>query len=180
MPNVGIVATLAALAAVLLCAGSAKVAMPHSAARGLSSVLGRGRRASPALVRSFAFVEVAVAFALFWHATRPAGLIVASGIGLVFIGLGLLGLARRVRKPCGCFGRSTGRPLGRVNVLAGVVILIGSAMLFVLTRSAPTGGSEAVLPVTSVFTLGLAMWAYRDLLTGLIRSQGLIRRRQSV
>ena len=44
--------------------------------------------------------------------------------GGLIAAVGLLGLLRRTTAPCGCFGGSTSRPLGLVNVAFGAAMII--------------------------------------------------------
>jgi hypothetical protein len=167
---------LAGLAAILLCAGSAKAAVPRPAVRGLTGVLGSALPVTASFIRVFAVSEIAVAALLMWATTRVVGLTVAAAFGLAFVGLGLVGVARDGREPCGCFGRATGRPIGWVNVVLGALILAAAVVLLRVPGSAGPAAPETLLATTAVLTVVAAMWLYRDLLLSVARSQGLIRR----
>jgi hypothetical protein len=167
---------LAGLAAILLCAGPAKAAVPRPAASGLTGVLGSALPVTPSFIRVFAVSEIAVAALLMWATTRAVGLTAAAAFGVAFVGLGVVGVARGGREPCGCFGRATGRPIGWVNVVLGALILAASVVLLRIPGSVHPAAPQTLLATTAVFTVIAAMWLYRDLLLSVARSQGLIRR----
>lgn len=175
MPETVVSLGIAGLAAILMCAGSAKGAVPSPAAEGLTELLRRSRPVPVWFVRVFAVTEIAAAALLMWPTTRPAGLVVIALFGLVFGGLGVVGVVRGGREPCGCFGRVTGRPIGWPNVALGGLMLATALALLGLRASTEPATAPLLLATTAVLVLAGAMWLYRDLLIAVARSQGLIR-----
>lgn len=176
MPETVVSLGFAGLAAILMCAGSAKGAVPAPAADGLTELLRPARPVPLWFIRVFASIEIAAAALLMWADTRTIGLVVIAVFGLVFAGLGVAGVVRGGREPCGCFGRAAGRPIGWPNVALGGLILAVAVVLLGLRDSVDPATAPTLLAATAVFVLVAAMWLYRDLLLTVARNQGLVRR----
>lgn len=176
MPETVVSLGLAGLAAILMCAGAAKGAVPSPAADALTDLLRPARPVPVSFVRGFAVTELVAAALLMWAGTRTAGLVVIALFGLVFAGLGVVGVVRGGREPCGCFGRAAGRPIGWSNVALGGLMLAVAVVLLGVRDSVDPAAAPTLLATTAVFILVAALWLYRDLLLTTAHNQGLIRR----
>lgn len=176
MPETVVSLGIAGLAAILMCAGSAKGAVPSPAAEALTALLRPAGSVPVWFVRVFAVTEIVVAGLLMWAGTRTVGLVVTAAYGLVFAGLGMLGIVRGGREPCGCFGRAAGRPIGWPNVALGGVIVATALVVLAVRDDVTPAAAPTLLATTAVLILIAAMWLYRDLLLTVARNQGLIRR----
>jgi Methylamine utilisation protein MauE len=166
----------ALLAGTLLCAGAAKTAVPAHLGRALGGLLPAvGARAVP-LVRVVAAAEIATAVALSVPAAREVGATAAAVLGAAFAIVGAIAAGRRTGSPCGCFGRAQGKPLGVRNVVFGLAVVAGAALLL----TDPSGGwsGHEGLPAlgAATVTLLLAGWLYRDMIRDLCRPVSRTRR----
>lgn len=162
----------ALLAGTLLCAGVAKLTVPVHLGRAIQDLAPATRGRAVSLARLVGAAEVGTALALSLPPLRPLGSAAGVVLGGVFAASGTAAAARRVRSPCGCFGRTGERPLGMRNVLVGLAMAAVSAWLY-LDRS---GGWAAHpgLPVlgTGTVALVLAAWLYRDVIGDLFPLPG--------
>jgi hypothetical protein len=135
-----------AIAVTLLVAGASKLLSPHPLARGLGQVYawaGARRRLAAGLARGIACVEVVAALLVATRWWSPAGYLLAGVVGLGIAGFATSALTRGRAVACGCFGETGGRPVGAVNVLAGLGLVVGSAILLVVSERS-SGASDAV------------------------------------
>ncbi|HEX6470329.1 MAG TPA: MauE/DoxX family redox-associated membrane protein, partial [Streptosporangiaceae bacterium] len=117
-------------------------------------------------LRAAAAAEIVVAAALPVPSLRVPAAAAAALLGLSFMALGLLGAARHSEAPCGCFGSSGKRPLGWVNVLLGLAIV-----LVLPANAAGSAGErypEAVLLLTSILSIALCIYMRRELVVQLL------------
>ncbi len=155
----------ASAASVLLTAGLAKHVAPHPVRRALAEALGTG--VPVVAVRVFATVEIAVAVALSLTGVRTAAAVGALALGACFVVLGLRGRFGRSAAPCGCFGSSSGRPLGWANVAVGAV-LIGAYPVNTVLKPGEQYTTGTVL-LTAIGSLALCMFIHRRLILRLLR-----------
>lgn len=154
-----------ALAVTLLVAGASKLFSPRPLARSLTQTY-RQVRPGAAIVtaRAVAVTELAAAFlvASFWAPAVGLGLAGLTGLGIVVFTT--TAMIRGTTAPCGCFGESSGRPVGLRNLLAGAGLLIGAALLAApLVEPLPVAQPEAparaavFLPLTAAVSLAAVM-----------------------
>ncbi len=159
-------ATLAACAgsAVLLCAGTAKLAVPGPAARAVAGTLPRLSRYALPLIRTVATLELLIAAGLLLPFTARAAALALTVAGAGFAAIGVAGLRARDPQPCGCFGRSTGRPFGRGSIGAGLLLAVAGG----LTLRHPPAGSPDLPLITGGLAVLMTAALYRDLITSVI------------
>jgi len=150
-----IVAANAVGAAVLLFAAFAKFASPQLLARSLHKLTGRNALSSTTTVRVIGAMETVVAFGLLPSATRLIAATVLVLLGLSFVSLGIVGRARRIDEPCGCFGALSQQPLGNQNIVLGVVLALIGAQNLRFT-DALSHDAAAAGPILAAGLLGLA------------------------
>jgi hypothetical protein len=156
-----LVATAYAVAVVVLVrASAAKLASPTVAASAVSEILPRRLALRPRSVRLVAVVELVTAvLAAIPVARRPAtGLILA--LGVVFAGVGVLGLLRGSNKPCGCFGSGSDRRLGWSNVASGALFVIFAAAMLAVPQS--YNGTQVAIATSLLSVTGLSGWTLID------------------
>jgi hypothetical protein len=150
------------IAAVLLNAGGAKMVAPGALQRALTELVPLpGGSQAGVLVRGIAAAELLLAAAFLVPAAHLVAAIALVAFGGLIAAVGLLGLLRRTTAPCGCFGGSTSRPLGLVNVAFGAVMIV-------------PGAAAAVL-VASIGTVVLCLWLHRRLVLELLMPARLVR-----
>jgi hypothetical protein len=103
-----------------------------------------------------AAIELAAAFLLAGAWALTAGLALASLVGAAAVIFVITAIRRGATAPCGCFGGSSGRPIGIRNLLAGTGLLAMAIGLMMLPREG-TAAAELSLPVTAVIALGAVM-----------------------
>ena len=159
----------AVLAGTLLCAGAAKMAVPVHLGRALGGLLPALGPRAVRLVRAVAAAEIATAVALSVPAARGIGATAAAVLGAAFAIVGGVAAGRRTDSPCGCFGRARGNPLGVRNVVFGLAVVAGAALL--LTDRSGGWSDHDGLPAlaAAAVTLLLAGWLYRDMIRDLCR-----------
>jgi hypothetical protein len=81
-------------------------------------------------VRGVAVVELALALAVPFAGRDPVVPGAAAALGLGFAAVGVIGRTRRTRKPCGCFGTTSGGSFGGTNILAGLALVAWSALAY--------------------------------------------------
>jgi hypothetical protein len=143
-----------AIAAVLMIAGSSKLASPRPFAAGLSQVF--GWRQAIGVARAVAAVELTAAFLLAAAWAVTAGLALSGLVGAGVVVFVAVALRRGARMPCGCFGESSSRPIGARNLLAGVGLLAGSVLLLAMPEKG-TAAAEVTLPLTAAIALVTVM-----------------------
>jgi uncharacterized membrane protein HdeD (DUF308 family) len=119
-----------------------------------------------AVLRVAAIVEVAVAATLPVAPLRVSAAIAASLLGVSFVVLGLLGIARHSKAPCGCFGTSGRRPLGWLNVVLGLGLAAVSPVN--LAWSPGERYPVATLLWTSIMSIALCVYTRRELVVQLL------------
>jgi hypothetical protein len=119
-----------------------------------------------AALRAVAIVEIAVAAALPAPPVRAPAAVVASLLGASFVVLGLLGIARHSKAPCGCFGASGRRPLGWSNVVLGLVL--AAAYPINAAWSPADDYTVATLLLTSIMSMALCVYMRRELVIQLL------------
>jgi len=119
-----------------------------------------------AALRAAAIVEIAVAAALPVPLLRLPAAIVVSLLGASFGVLGLLGIARHSKAPCGCFGTSGRRPLGWFNVALGLAL----AAVYPINAAWSAGERYpvATLLLTSIMSIALCVYMRRELVIRLL------------
>jgi hypothetical protein len=162
-----------AIAVTLLVAGASKLLSPHPLARALGQVYAwaRARRSvATGLARGIACLEIAAALLVATRWLGPAGYLLTAVVGLGITGFAISALTRGRAVACGCFGETGGRPVGAVNVLAGLGLVAGSAVLLV-PRSvpAPEPTEGTLLGLTSVLALAVVLVRHRSRLLGPFR-----------
>lgn len=169
-----IVGADAVAAAVFVNAGVAKAVSPSRLAAALAELpLAIGGQPGERFLRAFAVIELAVAGSLIITALRAPAAVAAGALGLCFCAVGILGLLNGSRVPCGCFGASSTRPFGWVNIGIGLA-LAGIAPLNVMARpsSLPGGYTAAAFQVCSAAVVLVCLWANRRLVAGSLRRPG--------
>jgi hypothetical protein len=149
------------IAVTLLVAGASKLLSPFPLARGLGQVYGwaASRRRSATLVaRAVAAVEVVAALLVATRWLEPAGYLLVGLVGCGIAGFAVTALTRGRSAECGCFGGSGGRPVGAGNVLAGLGLLAGAAVLVVTPSTAAADAAGGVLlGLTSASALAVVL-----------------------
>jgi hypothetical protein len=166
------------IAAVLLNAGGAKLVAPGALQRALAELVPLpGGSQAGVLVRGIAAAELLLAAAFLVPAAHLVAAIALVAFGGLIAAVGLLGLLRRTTAPCGCFGGSTSRPLGLVNVAFGaVMIVLGiTGMAAGPSAASPGPGAAAAVLVASIGTVVLCLWLHRRLVLELLMPARLVR-----
>jgi hypothetical protein len=120
------------IASVLIVAGVAKVVSPAQLRVALRDTLPR-LAVTHTQLRVFAILEIGSGLTLAIPGARVAGACVVGALAACFVAVGALGWLRHSNAACGCFGGSSDRPLGPLNVLLGLV-LFASAFINVYAR----------------------------------------------
>jgi hypothetical protein len=141
-----------AVAVVLMIAGSSKLASPRPFAAGLGQVFGWSQPIAVGIARAVAAIELTAAFLLASAWAVAAGLLLTGLVGAGVVVFVTVAVRRGASVPCGCFGQSRGRPIGARNLLAGVGLLAGAAVLLTLPGKG-TAAPEMTLPLTAVIAL---------------------------
>jgi hypothetical protein len=160
----------AVTASILLIAGMAKLVSPTQLGQALAELPFVRGQVPAGAVRTLAAVEIAAALLLPVPATRTAAAAAAGVLGLGFVGAGLAGWLGGSTTACGCFGSRAGRPLGPVNVAAGVLVIVSAAV----TAGAPAAAGPAhyfriCVVGLALATLCLCLWTHRGLIRELTR-----------
>ena len=145
-----------AVAVILLIGGASKLVSPRPLAGSFAQVYGWRPVTGRWAARAVAGVELLAAFLLAagWAVTTGAVLAGLVGAGVVtFAGTAM---RRGATRPCGCFGESSGRPIGVHNLLAGVGLLAGAIVVLVLPTSGPVE-AQLILPLTAIGALVAVM-----------------------
>jgi methylamine utilization protein MauE len=120
-----------------------------------------------AALRVLAIVEIAVAAALPAPPVRMPAAAAVSLLGVSFVALGLLGIARHSETPCGCFGASGRRPLGWSNAALGLVL--AAAYPINAAWSPADDYTVATLLLTSIMSIALCVYMRRELVIQLLK-----------
>jgi hypothetical protein len=166
------------IAAVLLNAGGAKMVAPGALQRALTELVPLpGGSQAGVLVRGIAAAELLLAAAFLVPAAHLVAAIALVAFGGLIAAVGLLGLLRRTTAPCGCFGGSTSRPLGLVNVAFGAVMIVLGIIGMAAGPSAasPGPGAAAAVLVASIGSVVLCLWLHRRLVLELLMPARLVR-----
>lgn len=152
--------------AVLLVAGLSKIAAPGQLRVALGELLGSFAFVTVGFVRALAAIELAVAIALLVNSTRLVGGILAAAVGVGFAAAGLTGALRHTHNGCGCFGSTSDRTFGLVNILVGGALValgpLNQAMS--VTSDGPAAYTRTALLATAAWALVLVVWLNRRLL----------------
>ncbi|GAB3953371.1 MauE/DoxX family redox-associated membrane protein [Micromonospora vulcania] len=168
MTGSAIAVIICVLAAVFISAGLGKLAAPEASRDAVAALLRFPEPAAQRAVRLLAVAEALTGVALLVPDLRTAGAAVAGVLGLVFAGAGLLGRARGVATPCGCFGQRNSRPLGLRSVLVGLALGVGA--LAVLRNGSAAVPHPDLLPIGAAgLIVLLAVWIWRDTVRELVR-----------
>lgn len=163
----------AVVAGVLLCAGTAKLAVPTHLRRAIADLLPAAERRAAWLARLVATGELGTALALSVPATQRLGAGAGMVLGAAFVAAGVAGATRGVAAPCGCFGRSAGKPLGIHNAAVGLVL---TALCAALWSSGPGDWAayDGLSALAAAAVAGaVAGWLYRDMIRDLRRPAGV-------
>jgi hypothetical protein len=152
-----------AAATTLLVGGASKLASPRLLASSLSQVYGLARPLGSRVARGVAGVELAAAALVAAAWARPVGLTLVLGVGAGIVMFSYTAMRRGVAVPCGCFGESSGRPIGVRNLLAGAGLFLGAILLFLPTGAAPASAA-AMLPLVGAVALLAVMTRDRSAL----------------
>lgn len=160
----------AVTASILLIAGMAKAVSPGQLGQALAELPVVRNGVSTGAVRGLAGVEIATALLLPVPPVRVVAAVAAGVLGLGFVGAGLAGWLGGSTTACGCFGSRGGRPLGPVNVAAGVLVIVSAAV----TVRAPAAADPAhyfriCVVGIALATLCLCLWTHRGLIRELTR-----------
>jgi hypothetical protein len=150
------------IAVILLLAGGSKLFSPQALARGLAEMSGRVSTATGGFAvaaRAVAVVELTAAVLLAGQWSTPIGGLLAGAVGFGIAAFAGTGLVLRRRPSCGCFGADSGRPVGPVNLAAGLAITAGAALI---GRAGPGWGEPAEgLILTALCTLAVVLVGHR-------------------
>ncbi len=145
-----------AIAAALLIAGASKAASPRPLAASLGQVFGWRQAAGIRIARAVAAIELAAAFLLAGAWAVTVGLALTGLVGAGVILFVSTAVRRGSTMPCGCFGESSGRPIGVLNLLAGAGLLAGAIALLAMPGKG-MAAAEVTLPLTAVIALVAVM-----------------------
>jgi hypothetical protein len=162
----------AGISAMLLRAGVGKLTVPAPLGAALAELTGR-MSVPAALVRGLAVVELALALLVPFAGRSPAVPVAAAALGVAFAATGVVGKVRGTRKPCGCFGGTSGGSFGGLNILAGLALLVWAG----LALAYPLGEYRvASLLLGLIAVVGGLCWRNRRLIPLFFNSVTAIRR----
>jgi hypothetical protein len=148
----------ALLSTVLLRAAAEKLASPSVTAAALREALPRFDVDRAGVIRGAAAIELVAALALAVPVLRRPDAVLLGLLGLVFAVLGAVGRLRGSRQPCGCFGASSGRPLGWSNLALGVGFIVVAGLN--LARG-PLSDSDTVAAGGALFAvIASVVWLF--------------------
>ncbi|HEX6681436.1 MAG TPA: MauE/DoxX family redox-associated membrane protein [Candidatus Limnocylindrales bacterium] len=145
-----------AVAAALLVAGASKLVSPRPLATSLGQVFGWARPAGIAAARVVAAIELLAACLLAAGGPLIVGLALTGLVGAGIVVFVSAAMRRGATAPCGCFGESSGRPIGVRNLLGGIGFLAGAGGLLILPGPG-TATAELMLPLTATVALAAVM-----------------------
>jgi hypothetical protein len=154
-------------ASLLLNSGIAKTVAPGPSRRAVEEVApGLGGAVIGGVLRAAAIVEIAAAAALPIPPLRVPVAVTVALLGFGFMALGLLGTTRHSKAPCGCFGTSGERPLGRLNILLGLAL----TSVYPINAVGSPGADYPVATLLSTTILSIALCVYmrRELVVQLL------------
>ena len=108
------------IASLLIVAGVAKVVSPAQLRIALRDTLPR-LAVTHTQLRTFAILEIGSGLTLAIPGARVVGACVIGALAACFTAVGLLGWRRHNQTACGCFGGSSDRPLGPLNIIFGLL-----------------------------------------------------------
>ena len=136
---------VAVVSALLVTAGSYKLANPTLASSAMRQLFGEHNGVGAPLVRLSAAAELATGLALLAPSTVRAGAVITLGFGGLFACLGLTAvLVKNDRVPCGCFGSGVDDLLGPKNIVLGSLLVAVAALVWML----PVG----ISPLTAAYS----------------------------
>lgn len=152
-----------ALATLLIRAAAGKLVTPGPIAAALAELFPGLPRFGGGAVRAIAAVEGLAALSTVVAALRLPGQILVAALGTGFVLLGAAGWLRGSRQPCGCFGASGTRPLGPVNIAAGVfLVLVAAVNLWAPPPAEPVTVAAYTSLGTAITSIGWLLWSSRD------------------
>ncbi|MQA86078.1 MAG: hypothetical protein GEV03_15970 [Streptosporangiales bacterium] len=158
----------AMVAAVLINSGAAKLVSPvglRGAAQEVVPAFGGG--ITDGLVRAVAGLELVTAAGLLVAMTRMPAVVFVALFGISFAALGAAGAIRGSTTECGCFGRTSGKPLGMTNFFIGLALL----PVVLLNAWVRTVGAEYTANAVVLAALGsllMCLWLNRRLASQLL------------
>jgi hypothetical protein len=156
--------------AVLITAGMTKLVSPDQLRLALADVLGDLTRLVTAFrIKGFAVIELIVGVSLSAPVTRLPGAWAVGVLGACFAIAGVAGRLRHSETACGCFGRSSGRPLGLVNVLVGAAFIAVSAVNHAATTNNAGSYFYSSAIGASLATALPTLWAHHQLIKEFVR-----------
>lgn len=151
------------LATLLMRSSAGKLVTPGLTASALAELFPRFMRSGSGVVRVVAWVEGLAALSTVIPILRLPGQVLVAVLGASFMVLGVAGRLRGSRRPCGCFGAGSTRPLGTVNIAAGVLLLLVAAINFwALTPAEPVNVAAYTSMCTVITSVGWLFWSSRD------------------
>lgn len=154
----------ASAAAILINASATKMVAPAPLLRASAEVLPVPRWLGKPLVRSFGAAELAVAVALLIQPARLPAAIATTILGVCFAAAGLAGVRRGSSVPCGCFGGSSGQPLGWANVCLGAALAVVWPVNLLARQLPGPSYSAAALLLAPIAATVLCLWLNRRLI----------------
>ncbi|MEV4759742.1 MauE/DoxX family redox-associated membrane protein [Micromonospora sp. NPDC049559] len=151
------------LATLLIRASAGKLVTPGLTASALSELFPGLMRSGSGIVRATALAEGLAALSTVIATLRLPGQILVALLGAGFVLLGVAGLLKGSQQPCGCFGASSTRPLGTVNIAAGLLLLLVAAVNFWAPPPAEPANVAAYTSMcTAIASIGWLFWSNRD------------------
>lgn len=152
-------------AAILINASVMKMVSPAPLLRASAEVFPVPRWLGKPLVRGFGGIELAIAVALLVQPARLAAAVATTILGVCFATAGLAGVRRGSRVPCGCFGGSSGQPLGWANVSLGAALAVVWPVNLLAGHRPTPGYSAAAVLLATIATTIVCLWLNRRLIT---------------
>ena len=136
------------IASLLIVAGIAKIVSPAQLRIALRDTLPR-LAVTHTQLRAFAILEIASGLTLTIPGARVVGACVVAALAGCFTAVGLLGWRRHSHTACGCFGGSSDRPLGPLNIILGL-LFFATAFFNVYARGEAQSATYFSLSATGV------------------------------
>jgi len=157
------------LATLLIRAGAGKLVAPGPTSSALAELFPGLTRHGRGLVRAVALAEGLAALSTVIAPLRLPGQLLVAALGAGFVVLGAAGRLRGSRQPCGCFGASSTRPLGVLNIAAGLLLLVVVAMNFGAPPPAEPAEVAAYTSMgTAIASVGWLFWTNRERIRGMV------------
>lgn len=163
----GIVTILAAnvaTAAILINSGTTKLVSPAGLRQAVRELMfpALRSRVTDGFVRAVASLELATAAGLLVTATRTPAIVLVALFGTGFAVLGAVGAMRGSTTACGCFGRTSNKPLGTTNIFMGLALLAVVLLNESVTTVSADYTADAMVSAALVSLL-LCLWLNRRL-----------------